>query len=366
LAGWFVAELGLLWRIYKILIYSFPPFGGLTEENVGLEKKKLGNHIEFKKNIVWFFWRLAVLLILLVLLEIGYNNEVFAIIGPASTQLLIHDILQKIVFTFFIWFGLATAKRIAIPTIIFAASPTLSRLVREPTARRSIFKSLSKYLTYAVYAVAVIAVVYVWAYSFLGTYIAGALGTGLVVTLTFVLGLFTSSVLGNILAYAVLDGTTEFNVGDRVQIGEDFGDVVEIGFFFTRVRTIKDEVISYPNLSIMNKEIKNYSALKNVLIYIPLTLGYDLDKEEVKRLLVKCAEMTEGIVMNNPQKKPFVLLRELGNYTITYEINAYTDQPNQFVNIKSRLIDNILGEFKKAQIEILSPTHVVIRNGHAS
>jgi small-conductance mechanosensitive channel len=183
----------------------------------------------------------------------------------------------------------------------------------------------------------------------------------LIITLTFVLGLFTSSVLGNILAYTILSGTNEFKVGDRVQIGESYGDIEEIGIFFTRIKTIKDEIISIPNLIAMGKEIKNFSALKEVLIYVPVTLGYDVDKDEAQRILIECAEKTNGI-LTSADKKPFVLFRELGNYTITYEINAYTDKPNNLINIKSELINNILTDFKKSNIEILSPAHVAIRN----
>jgi small-conductance mechanosensitive channel len=181
----------------------------------------------------------------------------------------------------------------------------------------------------------------------------------MIVALTFILGLFTSSVLGNVLAYTVLEGTNEFKAGDRVQIGESYGDIVEVGVFYTRIKTIKDEIISIPNLTVMNKELKNFSALKEVLIYVSVTLGYDVDKDEAKRLLIESAEKTSGILTSD--KKPFVLLRDLGNYSITYEINAYTDRPNSLVYIKSDLIDNILSEFKKANIEILSPFHIAQR-----
>ena len=203
----------------------------------------------------------------------------------------------------------------------------------------------------------------------------------MIVALTFILGLFTSSVLGNVLAYSVLEGTNEFKTGDRVQIGESYGDIVEVGIFYTRIKTIKDEIISIPNLTVMNKEMKNFSALKEVLIYVSVSLGYDVDKDQAKRILIESAEKTRGILTTNKKptdsivdiegeektggllkdRKPFVLLRDLGNYSVTYEINAYTDQPNSLVNIKSELIDNILSEFKKAGIEILSPFHVAQR-----
>jgi small-conductance mechanosensitive channel len=218
-----------------------------------------------------------------------------------------------------------------------------------------------QYLTYFVYFTAIVALILIWAYSFIGDWISSVLGTGLVISLTFILGLFTSSVLGNVLAYAILGGTNEFKVGDRVQVGESYGDIDEIGFFFTRIKTIKDEIISIPNLMIMSKEIRNFSALKEVLIYVSVTLGYDIDKDEAQKLLIESAQKTTGIIAG-PGRLPFVLLRDLGNYSITYEINAYTNQPNRLVFIKSELINNILDDFKRAGVEIMSPTHVAVRD----
>jgi small-conductance mechanosensitive channel len=312
------------------------------------------------RYLAWLILRVSILVFLFVLLEYIYRAGLFALFGAADSQDIVYMVLQKVLLSLIVWFFLAISKKIIIPMIIVTISPVVGKIVRDPNSRQKTFKSTIQYLTYIIYFAAIVALILIWAYSFIGEWIAGFLGTGLIVALTFVLGLFTSSVLGNILAYTVLNGSSEFKTGDRVQIGESYGDVVEIGIFFTRIKTIKDEIISIPNLTVMGKELKNFSALKEVLIYVSVTLGYDADKNQAKRILIESAEKTNGI-LTAADKKPFVLLRDLGNYTITYEINAYTDQPNNLVNIKSELIDNILSEFKKSGIEILSPSHIEIR-----
>jgi small-conductance mechanosensitive channel len=269
--------------------------------------------------------------------------------------------LQQGLFSLVIWFFLSTAKKIIIPATIISVTPALGKIVRDRTSVQKTNKSIARYLTYLVYAIAIVALILVWAYTAIAGWIADLLGTGLVISLTFILGLFTSSVLGNVLGYAILGGTNEFKVGDRVQIGQSYGDVVEVGVFFTRIKTIKDEIISIPNLTVMNKEIQNFSALKEVLLYVQVTLGYDIDKDQAQKLLIESAQKTKGILLT-PEKQPFVLLRDLGNYSITYEINAYTDEPNRLVETKSELINNMLSEFKNAGIEIMSPTHIAVRN----
>jgi small-conductance mechanosensitive channel len=344
--------------------FKYSEYGKISHRVITLQQQKKRG--ENKASIIgrylgWLAIRVAILVVLFVLLEASLRFGGLAYLGNEETQLLVYNVIQKGLFSLIVWFFLATSKKMIIPATIITVSPALGKIVRDHTTVQKTNRSITQYLTYIVYFITIVALILIWAYSFIGTWIAGVLGTGLVISLTFVLGLFTSSVLGNVLAYTVLGGTNEFKEGDRVQIGDSYGDIVEVGVFFTRIKTIKDEIISIPNLTVMGKEIRNFSALKEVLIYVQVTLGYDVDKDQAQRLLIESALKTKGIVLT-PEKQPFVLFRDLGTYTITYEINAYTDEPNRIIQIKSDLINNILTEFKRAGVEILSPTHLALRN----
>jgi len=322
------------------------------------KQKKWG--ILLKKELFWLLLRIISVVLVQIFVETVSRMKLLEFLGPENVQILVYDVLLKLTLTLYVWLFLEVFRRFVVPAVTTAVSPAIGKFVREPPAKKRILGSIKRYLNYTGYAIAIVSLLSVWAYSYIGTWLIGFLGTGFVIALTFVLGLFTSSVLGNILAYWVLNNTMEFKRGDRVQIGETYGDIVELGFFFTRIKTIKDEIISIPNIAVMSKEVKNYNALKAVIVHVPVTIGYDVDKEDVKRLLIKCAEETEGILTDS-DNKPFVLLTDLGKYTVTYEINAYTDRPNELVTIKSNLIDNILREFKKSKIQLLSPTYVALR-----
>lgn len=309
----------------------------------------------------WVALRLAVIIALFISLEAAYQFGLFAYLGDAETQMLVYGVVQKLLLSSIVWFFFAASKKMIIPATVISVSPALGKIVRDRATVQKTNKSIARYLTYLVYVIVAIALVLIWAYTAVGSWVAEFLGNGLVILLTFILGLFSSSVLGNVLGYAILGGTNEFKEGDRVKIGDSYGDIIEVGVFFTRVKTIKDEIISIPNLTVMSKEIQNFSALKEVLIYIPVTLGYDIDKDQAVKLLIESAKRT-NFILQNEAHKPFVLFRDLGNYSITYEINAYTDKPNLLIETKSELINNILTDFKKAGVEIMSPTHVAIRN----
>lgn len=304
--------------------------------------------------------RAGALIGIFILLLSAYNFGAFEIFGNEQLQKNVYYFLLSILLSFGVWFFLAFAKKIIIPATIITVSPTLGKIVRDPTAVKKTNKSLSQFLTYLIYIITIGMLVLIWAYEIIGTWFADLLGSGLVIMVTFILGLFSSSVLGNVLGYAILGGTHEFKVGDRVQIGDVHGDIIDIGFFFIHVQTIKDEIISIPNLTAMSKEIHNYSAMREVALNVQVTLGYDVDKDYAQGTLIEAAKKTNG-VLPGPDKAPFVLLRELGAYSITYDLIAYTNEPNRLAQIKSELISNMLIELKKAGIVIATPTLITIQ-----
>jgi small-conductance mechanosensitive channel len=324
-----------------------------------LNKRETRSSI-LRRYVGWTAIRVAVIVALFILLESLCQFGYLGYLGDQATQDLIYMVARNLLLSSVVWFFLALSKKILIPATVISVSPAIGKIVHDKASVQKTNKSITNYLTYLVYAIIIVALVLIWAYAAIGTWIASLLGNGLVIMVTFILGLFSSSVLGNVLGYAILGGTNEFKVGDRVQIGDSYGDIAEIGVFFTRIKTIKDEIISVPNLTVMGKEIRNFSALKEVLIYIPITLGYDIDKDQARKLLIESARRTKDILLEK-DRDPFVLFRDLGNYSITYEINAYTDKPNELIEIKSELIDNILTDFKMAGIEIMSPMHIATR-----
>ena len=61
-----------------------------------------------------------------------------------------------------------------------------------------------------------------------------------------------------------------------------------------------------------------------------------------------------------------MLQTSLNDFYVTYEINAYTDQPNLMANIYAELHQHIQDKFNEAGIEIMSPHYAQIRDGNKS
>ena len=64
---------------------------------------------------------------------------------------------------------------------------------------------------------------------------------GVSVFMGVLISLSSSSALSNMIAGIVLTYTGAFRLGDRVKLGDAFGDIIETSLLATRVRTIKNE-----------------------------------------------------------------------------------------------------------------------------
>jgi small-conductance mechanosensitive channel len=70
--------------------------------------------------------------------------------------------------------------------------------------------------------------------------------TGVSVFAGVLFSLSSSSAISNAIAGVVLTYTGAFRIGDRVKLGEAFGDIIETSMLATRIRTIKNETSRFP------------------------------------------------------------------------------------------------------------------------
>jgi small-conductance mechanosensitive channel len=186
---------------------------------------------------------------------------------------------------------------------------------------------------------------------------------GLSIFVGFLLSLGSTSLVANIISGIVLTYTRGLKIGDRVQIGDSMGDVINRTLLVTQVQTIKNEIISIPNAIVMKNMIVNYSMeadKKGLILHTAVTIGYDVPWRRVHQLLIHAA-LTTSDVLATPH--PFVLQTSLDNSYISYEINAYTAKAERMAEISSELHQNILDQFNQAGVEIMSPAYMAFRDG---
>lgn len=187
---------------------------------------------------------------------------------------------------------------------------------------------------------------------------------GVTIFLGAIFSFASGSAISNIVSGVMLTYTGAFRMGDRVKIGSETGDVVEKTLLVTRLRTIKNEIISIPNTQVLSTSIVNYTAMaktEGVILHTTITIGYDAPWRRVHELLVAAALDTPDIL---DRPVPFVLTTSLNDYNVAYEINAYTRNPAKMAVIYANLHENIQNRFNEAGVEIMSPAFTALRDGN--
>lgn len=188
---------------------------------------------------------------------------------------------------------------------------------------------------------------------------------GVSVFLGFLFTFGSAGSLSHIIAGIVLTYMRLFKIGDRVKIGDVVGDVIEKSMLVTRVRTIKNEIISIPNSTVMSSHTTNFTNEaengKGLIMHTTVTIGYDVPWKEMHQALLNAADRTD-LLLKDP--KPFVLQTSLDDFYVSYQINAYTKEPNKQASIYSQLHQNIQDCCNEVGIEILSPHYRAARDGN--
>jgi small-conductance mechanosensitive channel len=210
--------------------------------------------------------------------------------------------------------------------------------------------------TYKIVRLAIVAFGLIVAYP----YIPGsdtAAFSGITVFIGIVFSLGSSSAISNIIAGYMMTYRRAFRVGDRVRIGDAVGDVVEMRLQVTHLRSVKNEELVIPNSQILTSQVLNYSSLARtcgLILHTEVGIGYDTPWRQVEAMLLAAAERTAGL---SREPRPFVLEKRLGDFAVTYELNAYSSNVPAMAHLYAELHRNILDVFNEHDVQIMTPAY---------
>lgn len=187
-------------------------------------------------------------------------------------------------------------------------------------------------------------------------------GISIFVGVLFSLG--STSAVSNIVAGILITYMRPFKLGEKVKIADTMGEVVDKTLLVTRIRTNKNVDITIPNAMVLGSHIINYSSSakdKGLILHTTVTIGYDVPWRTVHDLLISAANETEFILK---EPKPFVEQASLDDFSVSYELNAYTHNSGSMGGIYSELHSKIQDKFNEAGVEIMSPHYNAVRDGN--
>jgi len=157
----------------------------------------------------------------------------------------------------------------------------------------------------------------------------------------------STTLLGNVMAGFMLKAVRNFRTGDFVRVGDEFGRVTERGLLSTEIQTEDRDLVTLPNLHLVSHPVRTIRS-SGTIISAEVSLGYDVDHDRVEELLVQ-AGGDAGL------KDPFVLVKELGDFSVTYRAAGLLVEVKHLLTVRSRLRRAMLDRLHGAGIEIVSP-----------
>ncbi|RLB18935.1 MAG: mechanosensitive ion channel family protein [Deltaproteobacteria bacterium] len=176
-------------------------------------------------------------------------------------------------------------------------------------------------------------------------FMAGALGIGI--------GFGLQNIVNNFISGIILLFDPSIQVGDMVQIGEDWGTVNRINIRTTIVQTFDNASLIIPNSQMLSNRVTNWSFKDpKVRRQVDVGVAYGSDVQKVRTILLQIVnDMPE--IMDDPA--PRVDFRDFADSALIFRVRFWISSPEFWLVAPTELRFRIDEEFKKNGIEIAFP-----------
>lgn len=210
---------------------------------------------------------------------------------------------------------------------------------------------------------------------------AAAVSLGLI---SLILGFALQTPISSFIGWIYIIIRNPYRIGDRIEINQFKGDVIEIGYVDTTLWEFAGDyltndlpsgrLIRFPNTMVLQSAVFNYSWKNFKFIWneIPFHVAYESDLDFVEKIIKKVTseelgpqmadritqlkKMVEDSPINEMEIKeyPYVSFRIDENTWVEVTV-TYLVPPRRAATIRTEIIRKILAEFNKAPSKVLFP-----------
>jgi len=222
----------------------------------------------------------------------------------------------------------------------------VKRLSRQMKMDRGIEFAIQKVTQYVLVGIGVYT-----AFAFVGLPVSAF--AGIFALLSVGIGFGLQNITANFISGIILLIERPIKVGDRLTVGEIWGDVSRINLRTTIIQTPDNMSIIVPNSKILDDQIINWTfGDHRIRIKIPVGVAYGSDIRLVEKALAEAAAK-HNLVLNKPV--PQVWLKEFGDSSLNFELLVWIEKATERDQIVSDINKIIYKLFIDYNIEIPFP-----------
>ncbi|MBE0646215.1 MAG: mechanosensitive ion channel [Bacteroidales bacterium] len=114
-------------------------------------------------------------------------------------------------------------------------------------------------------------------------------------------GFAAQDIIKNVFGGIMILVDRPFQVGDKVEVGNYYGEVVEIGLRSIRLVTPDDSLVSVPCGELMTKSVSNANVGElNCQVVAEIYLPITVNTERVRQIAIESAQVSKYIYLNKP------------------------------------------------------------------
>lgn len=164
------------------------------------------------------------------------------------------------------------------------------------------------------------------------------------------IGLGLKDLLADIVGGLILVVEQPYQVGDKVAIGDHYGEITDIGLRSTRLMTPNDTVVVVPNFSFLNDAVANANdSAAEMLVVVEFYIDVDADADRAREI-VEDALLTSPYVQVSPEHRYTVLVSD-DHYYRTLTGKAYVNDLRNEYPFKTDVTERVLDAFAREGIE---------------
>ncbi|MGB0652118.1 MAG: mechanosensitive ion channel domain-containing protein [Thermoplasmatota archaeon] len=184
---------------------------------------------------------------------------------------------------------------------------------------------------------------------------------GMVATLGIVslaLGFGLQNTVANIAAGIGLTMDKPFDVGDRIRVGQTWGDVESIGLRSTRITTTSGEYVVVPNAILDTQEVWNYTRHETgtLRLEVPFGISYESSVELAESVALAAARSHVGVLAF---PEPVVRLRNLGQSSLDLELRCWLGRAQDKAAVQDALLRQMLRRFNEVGVAVPFPQRTI-------
>ena len=172
-----------------------------------------------------------------------------------------------------------------------------------------------------------------------------------------VVALAIQPLVSNIFGGILITTDKLYEVGDRVEIADIHGDVIEIKARYTKIKTIQNTIVTVPNSAVVTSKIINFSEPSDiVMLKIPISCNYGADIIHIKETIKRLIPQVKGVLKKDPHTgnplESKIFFTEFGASSLNFEVRLWVEHWDERYPVTDMFYSLIYKAFQEEGIEI--------------